>query len=310
MARQARRESHVMEQAGLVVEAEQERAHRALAGRLPEATDHAVRGAPALDLLHASPGPRLVGQVAPLGDHAVEGDAGILEPAPRHRQVRRHRRQLDPRPAAQMAPREGLEEAPALGERPSEEARAVRPRQEVEDDEHGRPLGGETADAALRGMDALEQIVERGLPAGADHELAVQHERGGGEAPEGLDHLGEVARERLAGLRLEVDGRPIAEGDAPESVPLGLVLPARARGQGLDQVRLHGRHGRGEREAHRYFSSRTRPRARSRGAQRSPRRWTRARTLSMRKSSRWMPFSISRHVTGVDTDARGRGRTE
>ena len=54
----------------------------------------------------------------------------------------------------------------------------------------------------------------------------------------------------------------------------------------------------------------TRPFAASSGAHRSPSRRTRAGTLSMRKSSITTPRSTSAQVTGVDTAARGVGRTE
>src|SRR4030095_4649240 len=47
-----------------------------------------------------------------------------------------------------------------------------------------------------------------------------------------------------------------------------------------------------------------------RGAQRSPSSAMRAGTLSMRKSSISKPRATSAQVTGVDTGARGRGRTE
>src|SRR5262249_8469061 len=53
-----------------------------------------------------------------------------------------------------------------------------------------------------------------------------------------------------------------------------------------------------------------RPRRSRSGAQRSPRRRTRAGTLSGRKSSVRTPSSISRQLTGVETHARGLGRTE
>jgi hypothetical protein len=53
-----------------------------------------------------------------------------------------------------------------------------------------------------------------------------------------------------------------------------------------------------------------RPRRAARGAHRSPTRATRARTLQMWKSSRRIPSSTSRQVTGVDTVASGWGRTE
>lgn len=62
--------------------------------------------------------------------------------------------------------------------------------------------------------------------------------------------------------------------------------------------------------AQKNFSSRNRPRAKSNGFQRSPSFSRRAGTLSMRKSSISIPLSISFQVTGVETVARGVGRTE
>src|SRR6185436_6364725 len=53
-----------------------------------------------------------------------------------------------------------------------------------------------------------------------------------------------------------------------------------------------------------------RPLVASNPFQRSPRLASRARTLSMRKSSIVMPLSTSAHVSGVDTVASGRGLTE
>jgi len=53
-----------------------------------------------------------------------------------------------------------------------------------------------------------------------------------------------------------------------------------------------------------------RPSAASSGAHRSPRRRTRAGTLSMRKSAMTAPRSSSRQVMGVDTLAAAVGLTE
>src|SRR5262245_9894655 len=53
-----------------------------------------------------------------------------------------------------------------------------------------------------------------------------------------------------------------------------------------------------------------RPRDESKGFQRSPTRATRAGTFRIVKSSRRIPRSTSFQVTGVDTVASGRGRTE
>ena len=61
---------------------------------------------------------------------------------------------------------------------------------------------------------------------------------------------------------------------------------------------------------HRYFPRSNRPRAESSGFHKSPRRATRFGTFFMVKSSIRTPRSISFQVTGVDTVASGRGRTE
>jgi hypothetical protein len=57
-------------------------------------------------------------------------------------------------------------------------------------------------------------------------------------------------------------------------------------------------------------SSLKRPRAASSGFHRSPRSRIRSGTASMRKSSMRKPRAISSQVTGIDTVARGFGRTE
>src|SRR4029450_10028586 len=59
-----------------------------------------------------------------------------------------------------------------------------------------------------------------------------------------------------------------------------------------------------------YRRKSTRPVFFTRGANRSPVFLKTARTMSVRKSSIRTPLSISFQVTGVDTHARGCGRTE
>src|SRR5439155_12440974 len=90
-----------------------------------------------------------------------------------------------------------------------------------------------------------------------------------------------------------------------------VALEAQARLQGLHEPKLMGR----KRDARlgialHTFSIPVRARFASSGAHRSPRRRTRAGRLSMRKSSIAIPCSTSAQVTGVETAARGVGRTE
>jgi hypothetical protein len=140
----------VVEDAGVVVEAEQQRADRlgaALLGALvpAEAGDDAVGGASVLDLQHR-PLARLVRRVERLGDDAVEAGAlelaqprgGDLAVARRRRQVERRRRVREQR----------LESGAALVLRPLGEALAGRG-EEVEGDERRR-----VATASLATRDA------------------------------------------------------------------------------------------------------------------------------------------------------------
>ena len=71
-----------------------------------------------------------------------------------------------------------------------------------------------------------------------EHDLAVEDVAARGEG-----ELGEVARERLAVARLEVDVVAVDEGDRAEAVPLGLVDPAVARRQALAVLASCGRAG-------------------------------------------------------------------
>ena len=57
----------------------------------------------------------------------------------------------------------------------------------------------------------------------AHHELAVDHCAVGEPGPHGLEQLGEVACERSFVAAAEHDLVAVAEDDAPESVPFGLV---------------------------------------------------------------------------------------
>ena len=91
-------------------------------------------------------------------------------------------------------------------------------------------------DARLGGMDALAERVEV-LPAllVEQHDLAVEHVAAGRER-----ELGEVAAQRLAVARLQVDVVAVDERDRAEAVPLGLVAPAVA---GRQRLRRCGRAG-------------------------------------------------------------------
>src|SRR5262249_44543453 len=72
LALDGRGETDMMQQALLVVEAEQQRADDILSFIVPEATDHAVGAAVVLDFLHAGAVARAIFDIAPFRDDTVE----------------------------------------------------------------------------------------------------------------------------------------------------------------------------------------------------------------------------------------------
>jgi hypothetical protein len=89
---------------------------------------------------------------------------------------------------------------PAVGERSLEQRDAVS-LEDVEDNELGRRLLRQQADAALGRMQAQLQRLER---AARDQQLAVEDEAGFGDALQPGGDLGKVALERLRVPGLEV----------------------------------------------------------------------------------------------------------
>src|SRR6266487_1064450 len=93
-------------------------------------------------------------------------------------------------------------------------------------------------------MDALEQVVEREGAVLRHHDLAVEDKGVGLESEGCLDQVGEIARERAAGLGLENDVSSVAEQQTAKSVPFRLVLPATSGRDLVGRERLHRRKGR------------------------------------------------------------------
>ena len=228
------------------VEAEQQGADRVVRGLVHAvAGDHAIGRAHVLDLAHhALVG--LIGEVGALGDQAVEaGSLEALEPVARDRLVAGERGQMDGRRGV----REGaLERRAPVCERLVREI-VVAEREQVEGDEAGGGLAGEQRHPAGGGMDALLERPEVEPAVAGDDDLAVDHATLRQVAPDGLDHLGEVARHRPLLAAADLDLVAVAEHDRAEAVPLRLVeLAGRDRGHGLGQ---HRRDRRQHRQVHR-----------------------------------------------------------
>ena len=122
----------------------------------------------------------------------------------------------------------------------------------------GSGLGGEPGDPRGGRVDALGEGVpgEVLLPGrpGADDDLGVRHDALGQEAPDGVHDLGEVPGQGFRAARVEGDVVAVADDEAAEAVPLGLVQQIAARGRPRDaghrlaQHRVHGQRDRDARE--------------------------------------------------------------
>src|SRR6185437_3200963 len=184
------------------------------------------------------------------------------------------------------------------------------PNEQIEYDIHRRCLGRQFHDATCRRVYSLEQRIERQRLALRNDELAIEHKLLCANVAQCRDDFREVARQRLASLRSQLHLGAISKRDTPKAVPLGFVLPLRSSWKLGDRLRLHWRIAVLERKSHRNSCSFTRPRAERRGFHKSPSSATRSGTVSIRNASRSTPRSTSSQLTGVDTVARGVGRTE
>ena len=215
----------MIQQAVVVVEAEQQRADHLLALVVAEAADHAVGAAEILDLLHGAALARRVEEVAPLGDDAVEGGTDALEPAARLGEPRGRGRQAETLRVLELRCGEVLQPRPPLAQGLIDQRPSARVDEEIERDHQRGRLLGESLDAARGRMDALQQRVEREGLALRHDDLAVEHEAFCPQRPRGGDDFRKIAGERLAGFRLQLDPRAIAEDQAAEPVPFRLVVP-------------------------------------------------------------------------------------
>jgi hypothetical protein len=192
-----------------------------------------------LDLGH-QPLVGAVGEVGGLGDDAVQpGALELLEPALRGLRVLGDRRDVH-----RLGDGDDLlQPGPPLRERGLQQ-RLVADREQVEGDEGRRRLLGQQVDPRLRRVDALQQRLEVQPVAVGDDDLAVDHAPRGQRRLHRLDHLGEVAGQRALVAAAQLHLVAVPEDDAPEAVPLRLVVHVLGRGHlrhGLGQHRLHRR---------------------------------------------------------------------
>src|SRR5262249_15234194 len=116
------------------------------------------------------------------------------------------------------------------------------PEQDVESDEAGRRFGGQLVDATRRRMQAHLEQVELEPSLVLDDDLAVECGVGRKPLPD-FTQLGEVAKQRPTVPAPERELLAVVLEHSAKPVPLGLVLPAVAERQLVDELRLHGWEG-------------------------------------------------------------------
>jgi hypothetical protein len=238
----------VVEDAIVVVQAEQERADDVSLRGIPKAADDAVRGANPFDLLHSGSLGALIRKVESLGDDSVRSRV-IGKPCARLGRPTRRRAHANVTIVSQVLVSEQLQSGAPLGERTVGDVDAILD-QQIEHEKQGRRLRRQSHDPRRGGMKAEEQRIEREVAIDWDDKLTVEHELLGRQFAKGVDDLREVASERLTRFRPQIDLAARAKCQAPETVPLGLVLPLRSNRQHPDGSGLHWRVPRLDREFH------------------------------------------------------------
>src|SRR5262249_36843432 len=89
-------------------------------------------------------------------------------------------------------------------------------------------------------MNALQELIEIEPAMHGHGQLAVEHELPRFQATQGRHHFRKVAGKRLLSLGLQIDAFVVTKGQAAETVPFWLILPARASRDRLNRQCLHG----------------------------------------------------------------------
>src|SRR3954447_9835409 len=100
---------------------------------------------------------------------------------------------------------------------------------------------GQLLHARCRGMEAKLELVEGESAADRDDEFAVDDKLLCFDLAERLNHIREVAGERLSRFGLQIDLIVLAKSDAAKPIPLRFVLPLSLGRDFIDRLRFHRR---------------------------------------------------------------------
>ena len=246
--REAGSDTDVMQPTFVVVQAQQQRADPLAILVNPVAGHRAIGRA---FVLHLDQGAlvRRVRIAEALGDDAVQtGTLELDEPSLRRCVIGGAGAHVDRRVGVGE---QRLQSGMALFQRCGQQQFVV-DGQQVEGHERGGRLGSQTPHSRFGRMNALQQCVEveTAIVGVGHHDLAVDHAAIRQVVQHRLDQLGEVARERALVAAGQFDVVAIAEHDAAKAIPLGLVQPTVAIGNGVGQLGQHRREGGCDRQRH------------------------------------------------------------
>ena len=90
-------------------------------------------------------------------------------------------------------------------------------------------------------MEAKLQFVEGKTATNIDDKFAVEDKFLRGQARERDEGVREIARERLARFRLQINVFPAAKREAAEAIPFRFILPTGADRNFINRVGIHWR---------------------------------------------------------------------
>src|ERR1700722_12064873 len=189
----------MIEQAFLVVEAEQQRSDDRLFFKIAKTSDDAIGGALAFDFLHAGALTALVGQVEAFGDDSVERGAH-LKPFAGFGEIFGDWGETNEFIRLHIFAEKIFQVFASFTERQICDRMAFVVYQEIENDVGGRRELAEFCDAAGGGMYSLQKRVERYAAIAGDDDFAVENEALCLNRRERGDELGKISSQRL--LRL------------------------------------------------------------------------------------------------------------
>src|SRR6476619_45281 len=99
-------------------------------------------------------------------------------------------------------------------------------------------------------MNPLKELIKGEALSFWNDQFYVEHEPVRFQVRSRFRRFGKITRQGLACFRLQLQLLAVTKNQAPETIPFGLVLPARALGNLLNEQSFHGRERAFDRQTH------------------------------------------------------------